>query len=177
MSATVERQQLFVAQTGRLVFFGAWSMLFAALFMAYGFVRSSSAVWPPVDVPVLDIRLPLMSTLLVIASSLALIFADRLHSRPLTGLALSLGLAFLAAQTIAAVQLWKSGMTPSTGGAYGTVVYGLCAAHALHVAPGLVALLAGVVTKPRVHTRAFWSAYWHFVAAVWCLLFVALFGV
>lgn len=177
MSATFERQQHFVAQTGRLVFFGAWSMLFAALLMAYAFVRSSSSVWPPVDVPVLDVRLPLFSTALVIGSSVALVFADRRRSPSLTALASLLGLAFLGVQTVSALQLWKSGMTPSSGGAYGTVVYGLCVAHALHVAPGLVALVARLVTTLRVSTRAFWSAYWHFVAVVWCLLFVALFGV
>lgn len=152
-------------------------MLFAGLFMAYGFVRSGAAVWPPADVPLLHIQLPLLATALVVLSSAASWVAERREHRGLFAVAALLGLAFLVVQAFSARQLIEAGLTPSSGGAYGTVIYGLCVAHALHVMPGFVALAAAAIGKLSDTARAFWCVYWHFVAAVWCLLFVALFGV
>ena len=178
LDATVETQPRFIAQTGRLIFFGAWSMLFAGLFMAYAFVRSTTAIWPPADVPLLDVRLPLLSTGWAVASSAVLWFANRRRDKAaLTAMAWLFGLLFLGCQIFAARQLRRSGLTPSSGGAYGTVLYGLFAAHALHLVPGLVALPVMLLKKVAQRTRQFWFAYWHFITVVWCLLFVALFGV
>lgn len=150
-------------------------MLFAGLFMAYAFVRTSTAIWPPADVPSLDVRLPLLSTGWAVASSAVLWLASRRNHSALTVTAWLLGVLFLGSQIFAARQLWRSGLTPASGGAYGTVVYGLFAAHALHLAPGLVALPVTLLKNVTPPTRQFWFAYWHFITVVWCLLFVALF--
>ena len=59
------------AYLGMVVFLGSWAMMFAALFFAYGFVRSRSAAWPPPDVPELPWGAPAINTLVLAGSSVA----------------------------------------------------------------------------------------------------------
>ncbi len=100
---------------------------------------------------------------------------------------LVLGLAFVGLQLLLWRNMWAAGLT-SSAGTLGTVVYGLTILHALHVAAGIVVLaylLARVVSgtrgADRLHKRVLslrlCGMFWHFVDAVWVLMFVGMFGI
>ena len=173
------------AWVGMLVFLAAWTMLFAALFFAYGLVRSRAEAWPPPDLPPLPRLVPGLGTLVLLASSGAVDRALR-ACRPVArrragqwlALAALLGAAFLGVQLLVWARLWGAGLEPS-GGPYPSVFYGLTAIHALHVLVGLLALSWLAVRAlsrgaSRLSVRL-WAAYWHFVGAVWVSLFVAVY--
>lgn len=151
-------------------------MLVAAMLTAAVFVRSAASVWPPDDVPTLQLSRPSLAMVLLLASSAVLTIANRGGARVFHFVAVALGAGFLALHGACAAMLWNSGLTLSAGGSYATAVYGLGLVHALLAAPGWVALGTASVRRLRETSAAFWSDYWHFVTGVWCLFFLALFG-
>jgi cytochrome c oxidase subunit 3 len=169
-----------------VLFLGSWAMLFAALFFAYGVLRVRATSWPPADAQRLPLLLPGLNTLLIAASSLllqgALLAAREGRGAALRrGLAaaLALGTAFLALQGLLWWRLWAAGLRPG-GGPYPSVFYTLTVFHALHVAVGLLgltwaAMRAGAFGPARHLGLRLWTAYWHFVGAVWVLLYLAVF--
>ena len=80
----------------------------------------------------------------------------------------------------AADQLRADHVTSST---YGTTFYTLIGTHALHVVGALVWLLAslGLAARGRFRRRGVpamlraCAIYWHFVVALWPILFVAVY--
>lgn len=173
---------------GMLIFLGSWSMMFAALFAAYAVLRARAESWPPDDLPALPLLLPGLNTALIAASSAAmqrgLWAARRGHLSavgPALTLALALGGAFVAGQCALWTRLWRAGLRPD-GGPYASVFFGLTAFHALHVLVGLCGLgflvvraRRGAFTPLRHATLRLWAGYWHFVGAVWLLLYLAVF--
>jgi len=93
---------------------------------------------------------------------------------------LVLGLAFLAAQVFLWTNLWRAGLVPSASG-YAAVFFALTGLHALHVLGGL-GFLGGLALRlrraaargPSVRLGA---AYWHFMGALWLVLFTLLYFV
>lgn len=178
------------AWMGMVVFLGSWAMMFAALFFAYGMLRARMPAWPPPDLPALPLLLPAANTLVIAASSLALqralsaARAGRLAAvKTALGAALVLAAGFIGLQVHLWRGLWQAGLRPDQG-PYPSVFYALTLFHALHVLVGVVALvflLAGAVRgahQPGRHLALrLWTSYWHFVGAVWLLLFVTLFVV
>src|ERR1700687_392226 len=65
------------AYLGMVVFLGSWAMMFAALFFAYGFVRTRSVAWPPPDLPELPWETPALNTLILLSSSASLQYGFR----------------------------------------------------------------------------------------------------
>jgi len=123
----------------------------------------------------------------LLLSSLALAAAVRRARSGASGFAarwaagLLLALAFTALQTWMWTAVWTSGGRPDTD-AYHGLFYLLTWFHAAHVACGLVALLwvqwaaaRGRVTPARRSTAASAATFWHFVDAVWLVLFVGFF--
>jgi cytochrome c oxidase subunit 3 len=176
------------AWLGMILFLASWTMLFAALFATYGVLRVRASAWPPPDVPRLPLLLPGANTLAILASSVAL--QSALHFArsgrvarvlPAAIAALVLGAIFLAGQGALWVGLWREGLRPE-GGPFPSVFYGLTAFHALHVLAGLFGLGFVAVRASRAAygpTRhlglRLWSGYWHFVGAIWILLYVTIF--
>ena len=174
------------ARVGMAVFLGSWAMLFAGLFFAYAFVRARATVWPPLDAAPLPRLLPGLNTLVIAASSAAVVRAVRAQelgrarsAAASLAAAAVMGTIFLALQSLVWIGLWREGLVPS-GGPYPSVFYGLTAFHALHVLVGLVALgwLAARVRArtgfPRADVRL-WGWYWHFVGVVWAVLYVTVY--
>jgi cytochrome c oxidase subunit 3 len=176
------------AWLGMLLFLGSWTMMFGALFAVYGALRLRAGSWPPPDVPPLPALLPAANTLALVVSSAALQAALVAARRgrlpavlPAAAAGLALGAVFLAGQAALWTGLWHAGLRPD-GGLFASVFYGLTAFHALHVGVGLFGL--GWVVA-RAARRAFgparhlglklWTGYWHFVGAVWVLLYVTVF--
>jgi len=169
------------AWIGMVLFLGSWAMLFAGLFLAYGLVRAHAPEWPALDQPRLPLLVPGLNTLVMLASSAALVQALRALAlgRPsaptwLAG-ATALGVVFLAVQLAVWARLWDQGLVPS-GGPFPSVFYGLTVVHAAHVLVG-VAALAWLTRRAVVDAAAarlpvrLWGMYWHFVGAVWLVLY------
>lgn len=171
---------------GLLLFLGSWAMMFSALFFAYGVVRAHAGSWPPEGTPRLPLLLPGLNTLVIGASSfvlqraLASARAGRTAQvRPAVMGAIALGLVFLAAQGLLWSRLWSEGLRID-GGPYPSVFWALTVFHALHVLVGLGGLAylaarsAGYGPARHLALRL-WTGFWHFVGAVWLVLYLAVF--
>jgi cytochrome c oxidase subunit 3 len=178
------------ASIGMVIFLGAWAMMFASIFFAYAFIRIRAPSWPPPGLPPLPWKLPLFSTLAIAASSVALshgLAEIRRGAQSTTlakwiGISLLLGAAFIALQLVLWSTLHAQGLTTTSGGPYTSVFYGLTWLHAIHVAGGVLGLLAMGFRASRGEFRSahhlpvrLWAMYWHFVAIVWLVMFVTVF--
>jgi len=190
VGARTDRQADTDSYLGMIIFIGAWVMMFAALFFAYGVVRLQAPSWPPPAEAPLPRGLPGLNTLVLLASSLSLRAAmsslragrDRAALRRLGG-TLALGALFLCGQ----IAIWRAmsarGLTPASG-IYGSVFFALTGFHALHVLCGLVALAllaAGIARAParrpaaRARAVRVTALFWDFIAIVWVAMFVAVY--
>lgn len=173
---------------GMVMALASWSMMFGSLFFAYAILRLKAGTWPPEGVEALPRLLPFVNTLVLLASSIVLARGLRPVSEARPGAllgalkaTLALGSLFLVLQLAVWIPLWRSGFTIASG-VYGSIFYGLTVFHALHVLAGLVALLvlvpgaksgrfrSGVQSRVRVS-----AMFWHFVDAVWVVMFVAVY--
>ena len=150
---------------GMAVFLGGWTMLFATLLFVWADVRLSSPVWPPDGEPRAPLFYPAVATVLIAASSWLL-------ARGRIAATIVAGIGFVAVQLAGLVALWRAGVTPSSG-RYGSLLYTFLALHGLHVVVGLGGL---VLARGRFSSGLpSWRRFWHFVGAVWLVLFCALY--
>jgi cytochrome c oxidase subunit 3 len=163
----------------------AETMFFGSLISAYVFLRAQSINWLPTGAINLDPLLPALNTVILLASSLAVHQAstaarrgESLRLQRWLPVAAALGVAFLGLQ---ALILLRSGFTP-LGSAFGSVFYTLIGFHALRIVIGLGLMTVAFVRSRRdqmTRTRHFAitaaSAYWHFLDAVWIVLFALLY--
>jgi heme/copper-type cytochrome/quinol oxidase subunit 3 len=173
---------------GMVMALASWTMLFTALFFAYAVLRLHAAEWPPDGLAPLPKALPAANTLVLLASSVLLHFGTRPEAEETRGAfrrallgTLALGSLFLALQLAVWIPLWRSGFRIDSG-TYGSVFYALTVFHALHVLAGLVALstllpgaFAGRYVSGRSSAVRLRAMFWHFVDAVWVVLFVAVY--
>ncbi|MCC6558452.1 MAG: heme-copper oxidase subunit III [Polyangiaceae bacterium] len=178
----------FTRYLGMIIALAAWAMMFGALFFAYVGLRSRAPMWPPMGTPRLPIGLPALNTVVLLGSSVAFsrgVNALRQGRRGALAswvlVTAALGVTFLVLQLVVWRDLWAAGLLPSSG-TYGSVFYGLTALHAVHVAAGLIALLVvaaralrGVYTEHNVVRVRVCGLFWHFVDAVWVLMFFSLY--
>ncbi len=172
---------------GMRLFLASLGMLFAGSLAAFLIIRVQADAWPPPGAPGIPVGL-FVSTPLLLLSSGSMWWGLR-NIRAGNGGALSLGLlatlvlglAFLGVQGWAWSALYAAELTARSN-LYGFTFFMLTGLHAAHVIGGLIPL--GIVT-----TRAFLnrysaedhrgvelvSMYWHFLDAVWIVLFAVLF--
>lgn len=88
-----------------------------------------------------------------------------------------LGAVFLLGQAREYLHLTSEGLTPAAS-VYGTSFFSLTGVHGIHVLAGLVALstifglsFTGFITKERASGVEGAFLYWHFVDAIWVLVF------
>ncbi len=171
-----------------LVFIAAEVMLFAGLVSAYWVLRLAAPVWPPPLQPRLPVGLTAVNTGVLLASSAVLVGglralwrgARRQAVRRLAGAA-ALGATFLVVQGVEWVRLLHFGLTVASG-TYGAAFYTLIGAHALHVAGALIwlglttrRLARGRLLGPRPPALRACALYWHFVVALWPVLYVSVY--
>lgn len=169
-----------------LFLIGAETMFFGALISALFVLRLGMAVWPPPLEPRLPLAVTTVNTLVLLASSVALVAAGRVrrdYPRLVSRLALTatLGIVFLAIQGYEWVRLIGYGLTLSSG-VYGTAFYGLIGVHGVHVLAAVVWLSVTtiMVARRRLHDRR-WAPvqacamFWHFVVALWPVLYIAVY--
>jgi cytochrome c oxidase subunit III len=173
-----------VAKIGLRVFLVVVASLFALLISAYS-MRMQAADWRPLPVPILL----WLNTALLVMSSVALEWA-RLAARRgeiadvRVGLAAGgvSALAFLVGQAMAWRQLDAAGYFIA-GNPANAFFYLITAVHALHIIGGLAGLGRTMVTAfvspdlERLRLRVeLCATYWHFLLAVWLILFAMLAG-
>ena len=168
-----------------LFFLSAETMFFAGLISAFFVLRLSAAVWPPPLQPRLPVLVTGLNTLILLASSVAMIAALRAGRRgdrralvERLAATAALGALFLAVQGYEWARLIHYGLTV-TSGAYGATFYTLIGTHAVHVLGALVWLGATLALAARgrfVDGRASGlracATYWHYVVALWPILYV-----
>jgi cytochrome c oxidase subunit III len=167
---------------GLWVFMGVASMLFVLFLTAY-VMRMAESDWSPFALPW---QLALSAALLVLGSLLLhrAATAARATRWPAARALLLAGgaaaLAFLASQ-LWAWQVLLEQQVMLTGNPAASFFYLLTAMHGLHVFGGLVAwaLTAQACWRLRAPVRsaariALCARYWHFLLAVWAVLFAAM---
>jgi cytochrome c oxidase subunit 3 len=181
-------RQEWTAYLGMVIFLGSWAMMFGALFFAYGMIRARATAWPPVDFPELPVALPGVNTAVLAASSAALHGAvlslrrgKAVWAGPALAASIVLGSLFLALQFVTWSELWNEGLFPSDG-PYPSVFYALTSFHAAHVLVGIGALawlcrgaFSGKYSAARFLPVRLWALYWHFVGAVWGIMYLTVY--
>lgn len=164
------------------------SAIFTIFVVAYLFYMGKSLTGPtPREV----LEIPVFNTICLLSSSLTVHFAARfLHSArrgaflTLIGFTILLGGIFL----FGTGQEWhrliyEHGLTISTN-LFGTTYYSLVGLHATHVVVGLIMLsivflfaIAGYVGREQSGRIEVLAMYWHFVDAVWVVVFTVVYVV
>ncbi len=163
-------------------------MFFGGLVSAFLVLRITAVQWPPPLQPRLPVGVTGVNTLVLLASSVAMVAAvralDRHDTRALVQrllIAGGLGAAFLLVQGYEWIRLVSYGLT-AWSGAYGTTFYTVIGTHAAHVTAavvwvGVTVVLAArgrFIDGPAGAVRAC-AIYWHFVVALWPFLYVAVY--
>lgn len=161
------------------------AMFFAGLFAAYFTLKAASDVWPADGVD-LDTARAAAFTAVLVASSYtmhrAVKAAEAGRSRDEIAVWMAatvvLGAIFLVNQLLEYAGL-DFGISSH---AYGTIYYTTTGFHGLHVTGGLIAIsaiAAGLHAQgsqlPRARTLQALGYFWHFVDAVWVVLFGVIF--
>lgn len=163
-------------------------MFFAGLIFAFWVLRLAAPLWPPPFQPRLPVTVTGVNTLVLLASSLAMIAAGRALARSdrralvhRLGLTAALGGVFLLVQGYEWVRLLGFGLTVSSG-TYGATFYTLIGTHAAHVVVALAWLGAalglamhGRLADGRTAPLRACALYWHFVVALWPILYVSVY--
>jgi cytochrome c oxidase subunit 3 len=167
---------------GMYCLIAAESAIFTIFVVAYIFYIGKSLSGPqPKDV----LTVPVFYTICLLSSSLTIHFAVRAL---MTGSIRSFGWWWLLTFVLGAIFLigtgleWRhliydEGLTIQTN-LFGTTYYSLVGLHAFHVTVGLLALatvsiftFSGYVRQEHAERTEVLSLYWHFVDAVWVVVF------
>lgn len=173
------------ARLGMWMLIATESMFFGGMVAAFLVLRLSAAVWPPPFQPRLPVGVTAANTVILLASSYALVRARQAIRRDdrrgltawLRRTAL-LGGLFLAVQGAEWMRLVHFGLTVSSG-VYGATFYTLIGTHGVHVLGALtwLALVLIGAARGRYTARdhvgvATCAMYWHFVVGLWPILYV-----
>ena len=173
-------------RVGMLSLIAAESAIFIIFVVAYLFYSGKSLTGPvPKDV----LRVPVFYTVCLLSSSLTIHFAIRAVRQGSTGAfrnwwfgTVVLGAAFLYGTTLEWYRLiFEEGLTIRTN-LFGTTYYSLVGLHGFHVIVGLILLstvlaftLLGYVGQEHTYRLDVLSFYWHFVDAVWVVVFTVVY--
>lgn len=171
---------------GMLTLIVGESALFSMFVVAYIFYIGKS-VSGPQPAQVLDI--PVFMTICLWSSSLTIVLAERAIERnrmkvftAFWALTIVLGCIFLGGTALEWHRLiYHDGLTISTN-LFGTTFYSLVGLHASHVVVGLIMLttvliltLTGHVRQEHAYRIKTLALYWHFVDAVWVIVFTVVY--
>ncbi len=164
------------------------SALFTIFVVAYLVYIGKSLTGPyPKDV----LELPILSSICLLSSSLTVVMAEHALKKGALGrfkawllVTIVLGLDFLISTGVEWWKLiYKDHLTISTN-LFGTTFYSLVGLHASHVIVGLTFLslvllvsLRGFPIQTQERRVKFLSWYWHFVDAVWVVVFTVVYVV
>jgi cytochrome c oxidase subunit III len=173
-------------RVGMFTLIAAESAIFIIFVVAYLFYIGKSVTGPmPKDV----LRVPVLITICLLSSSLTIHFAVKAiregrirQFRNLWFATIALGAIFLFGTAREWYRLiFEEGLTIRTN-LFGTTYYSLVGLHAFHVTVGLVLLsvvlafaFLGYVEQQFTYHLDVLSLYWHFVDAVWIVVFTVVY--
>ncbi|MCU1272048.1 MAG: cytochrome c oxidase, subunit [Acidobacteriaceae bacterium] len=173
-------------RVGMFSLIGAESAIFTIFVVAYLFYIGKSLTGPtPKDV----LSVPVFYTICLLSSSLTIHLAAKSLRRGSVGTfgawwfaTIALGATFLYGTATEWHRLiYQEGLTISTN-LFGTTYYSLVGLHGFHVIVGLLALsivmtffLMGKVKSEHAERVDVLSLYWHFVDAVWVVVFTVVY--
>jgi cytochrome c oxidase subunit 3 len=162
------------------------SVFFSIFVVAYVFYLGKSLAGPyPKDV----LSTPILNTICLLSSSITIVLAIRSLRAGAIGaftvwwfVTFALGVEFMIGTAMEWHKLiYHDGLTIRTN-LFGTTYYSLVGLHALHVTIGLLLiLLVGILTmcgymnERHVERIDVLSWYWHFVDAVWVVVFLTVY--
>jgi len=170
---------------GLWVFIAAESLFFGLLFAAYLYLRVRAEAWPPPGTPELDLLIPVFNSIVLFSSGATMHGAHEAFRRGYNEVGragilvtIVLGTAFLLGQ---AFEYATAGFGLGSG-VFGSGFFTITGFHGAHVLVGLI-FLAMVYLKarrgaytPDNHLGVEASAlYWHFVDAVWVVVFTVMY--
>ncbi|MGH7175358.1 MAG: cytochrome o ubiquinol oxidase subunit III [Minisyncoccia bacterium] len=158
-------------------------VLFAALFAVYAVMRSGTFGGPEPQ-QIFNARFALIETLVLLSSSftagLALLAARKNSVKgTVTALAatFALGTTFLWLEISEFARLAQQGAVPSRS-AFLSAFFTLVGTHGVHVALGLLWLLALIIaialrglSRGNMRKLALFSLFWHFLDIIWIFIF------
>jgi heme/copper-type cytochrome/quinol oxidase subunit 3 len=161
------------------------SMIFAALISSDVYIRAATHPWPPPGVAKPELGIISAFTVVLLGSSAPVAFAERsIRKGNIGGLRFGLALGFLMGAAFLGYTLWEFWHSEGgwTDSAYFSLFHTIIGLHAIHVALGL-AMSVGVQAKAwtgrvdahRHMTVRMFGLYWHFVDAVWVVVFTTLY--
>lgn len=161
---------------GFVVFLLSESVIFFSFFVAYVVYKTTSLNWLPEGVIGLEVREPLISTIILVSSSFTIYIAEKfLHNKQIWGfrafwlLTIAMGSYFLYGQAVE----W-SGLEFGFGdGVFGGSFYLLTGFHGLHVFTGVLLqlIMLGRSFFPKEYDKGLYgieatSLFWHFVDVI-----------
>jgi cytochrome c oxidase subunit 3 len=177
---------------GMWLFIMSDSLTFCALLIAYSYARFSSDKWPtpfPFDPSII---FSTMMTLVLLSSSLTMVFAVSAAKRGRKRLArkwilatMFFGAAFVVLHLIEWGHLIDEGLAPfslpdhwlarwpEASPLFGSAFFGITGLHMFHVVTGLcyVGVIAARLNKFNAEDVEVSGLYWHFVDLVWMFVF------
>ena len=170
---------------GFIVFLLSESVIFFSFFVGYIVFKTGAGDWLPAGFEGLEVKEPLINTIVLVSSSFVIYFAERfLHRDNLWGfrifwlLTMAMGSFFLYGQAVE----WMGLPFGFTDGVFGGTFYLLTGFHGLHVFTGV--LLQGIMLArsfiPNNYAGgeygvAATSIFWHFVDVIWIILFLLIY--
>ncbi|HEY6290217.1 MAG TPA: cytochrome c oxidase subunit 3 [Terriglobia bacterium] len=189
ISATIPETPWTLPSKGRVGIFSliaAESAIFSIFVVAYIYYIGKSLTGPT---PRQVLEVPIFDTICLLSSSITIHLALSALHKAKTGVFRAYWFATLALGAIFLVGtgqdwyrlIYKEGFTIHTNLA-GTTYYSLVGLHASHVTIGLIGLtivmllaLAGKVKQEHAERCELFSYYWHFVDAVWVVVFTVVY--
>ena len=159
-------------------------MLFLLLFVVYLYYRGQPGPWPPEGLPLPELSTSLVRTAVLLGSSIPVMLAERAlerHGRTRRAalwwlVALAMAGWFLYGHVVEQQKLITE-LVPQQE-VYGSIVLTILNFHAVHLAVGLaiglfvvVHLLTGRITARRPAVLQVGSWYWHYVDAIWVVVY------
>lgn len=173
--ATRRPQAMPTGMWGMALFIATEATLFGTLIATYFYLRFNTTRWPPPGVPDPKVALPLVLTVVLVASTVPVFFASRAARAGNARLAWLLFLGAFAVQSAyLGVQIHEFlgdlGKFSPHASAYASIYFALLGVHHAHVALGLALelwllgkLLGGLTRYRLVGVRAI-AMYWYFVS-------------
>jgi heme/copper-type cytochrome/quinol oxidase subunit 3 len=171
---------------GAATFIVSESVFFMGAFVAFFYLRADTQAIS--DQPQASLVLPVLNTLVLFVSVLAIAWAERgiargNQRRLVIGVtaAAALGLVFMAVQSIEFADLMQLGFTPVSS-SFGSTFFALLVFHVLRVFAGVtfmvIVLIRALMGQFSAHRRVAVQAcalYWYFIAVVWLAVFLVLY--
>lgn len=185
-AATEDWKQPYHGTVGMISLIVAETAIFAIFVIAYVYYIGKSINGPQ---PRQVLELPIFNTICLLSSSLTMWIAERGLKRGAIGafsvwwaITFALGAIFLGGTALEWKKLiYHDGLTISTN-LFGTTFYSLVGLHASHVIIGLTMLLCvlifsltGKLRSEHLKQVEVLSLYWHFVDAVWVVVFTVVY--